>query len=105
MPNFFDHFAVNSSKRTCNNGLGLLSLNASGLNIFYLRKVNKGVILTGHSKNLTPGIHFLKNFCSKSTRDLDIFFSKIYSKVEIDCLILKRNWGPFGQKLKKICQL
>ena len=57
MPNFFDHFAVNSSKRTCNNGLGLLSWNASGLNIFYFRKVNKGVILTGHSKNLTPGIH------------------------------------------------
>ena len=35
MPNFFDHFAVNSSKRTCNNGLGLLSINASGLNMFY----------------------------------------------------------------------
>ena len=102
MPNFFDHFAVNSSKRTCNNGLGLLSLNASGLNIFYLRKVNKGVILTGHSKNLTPGIHFFFHFCSKWARHLDIFFSKIYSKVEIDCLILKRNWGP---KLKKICQV
>ena len=36
MPNFFDHFAVNSSKRTCNNELGLLSLNASGLNIFFI---------------------------------------------------------------------
>ena len=75
MPNFFDHFAVNSSKRTCNNGLGLLSLNASGLNIFYFRKVNKGVILTGHSKNLTPGIHFFY-FCSKWARHLDIFFFK-----------------------------
>ena len=86
MPNFFDHFAVNSSKRTCNNELGLLSLNASGLNIFfYFRKVNKGVILTGHSKNLTPGISgytFFLNSYSKWARHLDIFFQKYIQKLK-----------------------
>ena len=40
-PNFFDHFAVNSSKRTWVNGLELLSLNARGVKRSLNSKISK----------------------------------------------------------------